>query len=35
MKRWYATMIIHYLKDYYPNKLPLLPIEKAEHIGVL
>jgi glutathione S-transferase len=30
-----SLAILHYLEDYYPNTLPLVPIEKAEHIRVL
>jgi glutathione S-transferase len=30
-----SLAILHYLEDYYPNTLPLLPIAKAEHIKVL
>jgi glutathione S-transferase len=30
-----SLAILHYLEDYYPNTLSLLPIAKAEHIKVL
>ncbi len=30
-----SLAILHYLEDYYPNTLPLLPIAKAEHVKVL
>jgi nicotinamidase-related amidase/glutathione S-transferase len=30
-----SLAILHYLETYYPNKLPLIPIEKVEHIKVL
>jgi glutathione S-transferase len=30
-----SLAILHYLEVYYPNTLPLIPIEKSEHIRVL
>ena len=30
-----SLAILHYIEKYYPNTLPLVPVEKAEHIRVL
>ncbi|CAF1036639.1 unnamed protein product [Adineta steineri] len=30
-----SLAILHYLEEYYPNTLPLVPVEKSEHIKVL